>query len=192
MEGSAHSRLIFALDVASSREAEAWALRLAQEIGLAKVGLELFAAAGPEVVRAVQRSAGVPVFLDLKLHDIPITVERSARAVRELGVRMLTAHAQGGEAMLDAAVRGAGPDMQVLAVTRLTSQRASPAEVVELARVNQPQIGTFGENLDLTVLHRHVALGAGGPAVERFAVEQVDPFSIAVLRGNGVRIRHSR
>jgi orotidine-5'-phosphate decarboxylase len=92
-------------------------------VGVAKVGLEAFSAHGPALVGEVL-AVGMPVFLDLKLHDIPNTVERAARNAARLGVAMLTVHASGGEAMLRAAVAGAaGADRPpaVLAVTVLTS-----------------------------------------------------------------------
>jgi orotidine-5'-phosphate decarboxylase len=119
--------LIVALDVSRAEEAEALARRLEGRAGTLKVGLELFTAAGPLVVRRL--AAIAPVFLDLKLHDIPNTVEGAARNAARLGVAMLTVHALGGEAMVAAAVRGAGdgaadggvaPPM-VLAVTVLSS-----------------------------------------------------------------------
>jgi orotidine-5'-phosphate decarboxylase len=137
MAGAGHSRLIFALDVPSLEQAEPWVARLAPHVDYFKVGLELFSSAGPEAVRMVTRHGQAGVFLDLKLHDIPTTVGRAARVVCGLGVRMLTVHAQGGRAMLEAAAREAGPDLCLLAVTRLTSQAAAVEEVVELARLAQ-------------------------------------------------------
>ncbi len=118
-------RLVVALDTPSREQALAWARALAGRIGLVKVGLELFTAAGPALVEELT-ALGVPVFLDLKLHDIPNTVERAARTCARLGVRLLTVHAAGGAAMLAAAATGAaagtsGDRPQVLAVTVLTS-----------------------------------------------------------------------
>ena len=97
--------LIVALDVSDRSRADDLAARLGPHVGLLKVGLELFCAEGPAVVRAV-RDHG-PVFLDLKLHDIPNTVERASANVARLGVRMFNVHALGGEAMMRAAVDGA-------------------------------------------------------------------------------------
>ena len=134
MADNARSRLIFALDVATLKEARERLPAVAPHVGLVKIGLELFTAAGPEAVRSVKESSGTGVFLDLKLHDIPTTVERAARAASALGVSMLTVHAEGGHAMLEAAARGAGTELRILAVTRLTSGLATPEEVVELAR----------------------------------------------------------
>jgi orotidine-5'-phosphate decarboxylase len=119
--------LIVALDISDLDSAEAMAERLHGEAGVLKVGLELFAARGPEAVTRL-RAFG-PVFLDVKLHDIPNTVEGAARNCARLGIAMMTVHALGGEAMVRAAVRGAirGADEaghsipMVLAVTVLSS-----------------------------------------------------------------------
>ena len=119
--------LIVALDISDLDSAEAMAERLHGEAGVLKVGLELFAAGGPEAVTRL-RAFG-PVFLDVKLHDIPNTVERAARNCARLGIAMMTVHALGGEAMVRAAVRGAirgadeagHPIPMVLAVTVLSS-----------------------------------------------------------------------
>jgi orotidine-5'-phosphate decarboxylase len=113
-------RIAAALDFPSWGEAEPFARRIAPEVGVLKVGLELFAAEGPAAVRAAA-ALGRPVFLDLKLHDIPATVLGAARAAAKSGASFLTVHASGGTAMIEAAVRGAGPGVRVLAVTVLTS-----------------------------------------------------------------------
>ena len=119
--------LIVALDVSEPEEAEALARQLEGPAGVLKIGLELFTAAGPEVVPRI--GAVAPVFLDLKLHDIPNSVEGAARNAARLGVAMLSVHALGGEAMVAAAVRGVAdgavsaghtPPM-ILAVTVLSS-----------------------------------------------------------------------
>lgn len=114
-----HERLIVALDVPTLAEAEELAAALHGEVGWFKVGLELFAAHGPAAVTAI--AAHGPVFLDVKLHDIPTTVERSAARIAHLGARLVTVHAGGGPAMVAAAVRGLGDAAEVLAVTVLTS-----------------------------------------------------------------------
>ena len=119
--------LIVALDISDLDSAEAMAERLHGEAGVLKVGLELFAARGPEAVTRL-RAFG-PVFLDVKLHDIPNTVEGAASNCARLGIAMMTVHALGGEAMVRAAVRGAirgadeagHPIPMVLAVTVLSS-----------------------------------------------------------------------
>lgn len=102
--------------------------KVAPFIGVAKVGLSLFVEHGPAAVKAFQ-DLGARVFLDLKLHDIPNTVELAATRAGALGVSFLTVHAAGGKPMLEAAVRGADRGAQkagvaapvVLAVTVLTS-----------------------------------------------------------------------
>jgi orotidine-5'-phosphate decarboxylase len=112
-----------AFDVATLEAALALDAKLGAGPELAKVGLELFAAAGPEAVRALERR-GRRVFLDLKLHDIPNTVRGAAGSVARLGAELLTVHASGGAAMIAAAVdgiRAAGGSTRVVAVTVLTS-----------------------------------------------------------------------
>jgi orotidine-5'-phosphate decarboxylase len=96
-----------------------------------KVGLELFVEAGPPAV-ALGAEAGRPVFLDLKLHDIPETVERAVARASSLGARMLTVHAAGGPAMLRRAVERAakeGQGLEIVAVTVLTSFDAADLDV---------------------------------------------------------------
>jgi len=115
--------LAVALDTSDRGEIVRLARLLRGRVGVVKVGLEAFTAHGPDLVREIA-ALGVPVFLDLKLHDIPNTVERAARNVARLGVAMLTVHTSGGEAMLRAAVAGAAAAASppaVLGVTVLTS-----------------------------------------------------------------------
>ncbi|ACG75260.1 orotidine 5'-phosphate decarboxylase [Anaeromyxobacter sp. K] len=125
-------RICAALDFPTFAAAEPFARAVAPEVGLLKVGLELFAAEGPAAVRAAAR-LGRPVFLDLKLHDIPNTVEGAARSAAASGAALLTVHAAGGAEMVKAAVRGAGPGVRVLAVTVLTSLDAAALDAVGLA-----------------------------------------------------------
>jgi orotidine-5'-phosphate decarboxylase len=96
--------LIVAVDTSDPEAAEDMARRLSGSVAFVKVGLELFVAAGPWAVERVRAHA--PVFLDLKLHDIPHTVERAARNAARLGVGLLTVHALGGPEMVGAAVEG--------------------------------------------------------------------------------------
>ncbi len=121
---------IVALDVPTAREA----LALVESLpgaDFVKVGLQLFTAAGPDVVRAL-RGLGRRVFLDLKLHDIPNTVSGAVESAAALGVELLTLHASGGEAMLRAARAAAGPagagGPALLGVTVLTSLSAAELE----------------------------------------------------------------
>jgi orotidine-5'-phosphate decarboxylase len=121
--GSARDRLVFPLDFPTLAEARRAAELLAPAVGVLKVGLELFVRGGPEAVRLGQ-AQGRDVFLDLKLHDIPETVERAVAGAAALGVRYLTVHAAGGAAMLAGAVAAAArapTPLTILAVTVLTS-----------------------------------------------------------------------
>jgi orotidine-5'-phosphate decarboxylase len=129
--------LIVAADVSDPAQAEALGRRLAGLVAYLKIGLELFTAAGPAAV--VRVAPHTPVFLDLKLHDIPNTVRWAARNVGRLGAGLLTVHALGGMRMIEAAVAGAAEGAgeagvappAVLAVTVLSSlageDLASPA-----------------------------------------------------------------
>jgi orotidine-5'-phosphate decarboxylase len=112
-----------AFDVPSLEAALALDAKLGEGPEYAKLGLELFVAAGPQAVQALQ-ARGRRVFLDLKLHDIPNTVKGAAASAARLGAELLTVHATGGAAMVTAAVEGireAGGGTQVVAVTLLTS-----------------------------------------------------------------------
>jgi orotidine-5'-phosphate decarboxylase len=125
-------QLCAALDFPTWAAAEPFARAVAPEVGMLKVGLELFAGEGPAAVRAAA-ALGRPVFLDLKLHDIPNTVEGAARSAASSGASLLTVHAVGGEAMIRAAVRAAGGRLRILAVTVLTSLDDAALVAVGLA-----------------------------------------------------------
>ncbi len=123
----ARKRLAFALDYASLAEARAGAVLVGEHVGVLKVGLELFVREGPPAV-ALGAEVGCDVFLDLKLHDIPETVERAVASACALGVRYLTVHGAGGPRMLEVAARRAaseGTGLVLLAVTVLTSLDAA-------------------------------------------------------------------
>lgn len=137
------ARCALALDTADLDAAAGLARELRPWFGIAKVGLELFGAAGPRAVHAL-RDAGFDVFVDLKLHDIPNTVGRAAGALGTLGARYVTMHATGGPDMLRAGVQGlaaaarpSGTDPPVaLAITVLTSDaEATPQVLASRARV---------------------------------------------------------
>ena len=130
---TARERLIVALDVAEAGVARTLAERLTGEVGLFKVGSQLFTAGGPAVVRDLVRG-GRPVFLDLKFHDIPNTVAGAVAAAAGLGVSLLTIHAAGGPAMIAAAAKAArGTSARVLAITVLTSLDGAALEAIGLA-----------------------------------------------------------
>ena len=113
-------RLIVALDVSNASDAQKLVARIGDAAGIYKVGLQLFTAEGPGIVRDLV-SSGRRVFLDLKLHDIPTTVALAVKSAAELHVDMLTIHASGGSAMLRAATEAAAGRLNLLAVTVLTS-----------------------------------------------------------------------
>lgn len=145
---AARRRLVFPLDYPDLAAARRGVERIVPALGVLKIGLELFLREGPRSV-ALGAEMGREVFLDLKLHDIPETVERAVRAAAALGVRYLTVHASGGAAMLTRAALAAADapaPLTILAVTVLTSLdagdlaaqgiAASPAEhVLRLADV---------------------------------------------------------
>jgi orotidine-5'-phosphate decarboxylase len=116
----AADQIICALDVATKKEALDLVERLHEQISFFKVGLQLYTASGPEVVREIL-STGAKVLLDLKLHDIPNTVARAVESASNLGVQMLTIHLSGGPEMIRAAVEASGNNMSILGVTVLTS-----------------------------------------------------------------------
>ncbi|MGH3754916.1 MAG: orotidine-5'-phosphate decarboxylase [Pseudonocardiaceae bacterium] len=133
----ARNRLAIALDTRDLDAAISLAEAVRPHIGVAKVGLQLFSAAGRKAVRAM-REIGMVVFLDVKFHDIPTTVYGASAVLGSLGVRYLTVHAAGGEAMLQAAVKGLGegagesglPTPIALAVTVLTSEPSASPELL--------------------------------------------------------------
>jgi orotidine-5'-phosphate decarboxylase len=120
------SPLVLALDTDDLEQALAWSRAAGDAAGMVKAGLELFGAAGPAAVAALAGD-GRRVMLDLKLHDIPATVAGGMRAAARAGAELVTVHALGGPAMLEAAVRAAGDRCRVAAVTILTS--ASPSDL---------------------------------------------------------------
>jgi len=130
-------RLALALDTDDLVDALRTARDLEPWFGVAKVGLELFSATGPEVVTALVER-GWKVFLDLKLHDIPTTVGRAARVLGALGATYVTLHAHGGVTMLRAGVEGlmigaeqAGLEApSAIAVTVLTSDESAPPHIL--------------------------------------------------------------
>ncbi len=118
------AELIVALDVNTRQEAVEKVKEIGESVEFYKIGLELFTAEGPDVVKAV-KDLGKRIFLDLKFHDIPRTVERAVKSGGKLGVDLMTIHSVGGKAMIRAAADAAaefgeaGP--KILAVTVLTS-----------------------------------------------------------------------
>jgi orotidine-5'-phosphate decarboxylase len=160
--------LIVAADTADPSEAEELAKRLTDLVAMVKVGLTLFVASGPAAVERVRRHT--PIFLDLKLHDIPKQVEGAARSAAGLGVTLLTVHALGGPDMVRAAVEGAadgaaeaGVDPpSIIGITVLSSLAgeglASPASLAfEAVSAGAAGVVVSGED----VASVRAALGAG-------------------------------
>jgi orotidine-5'-phosphate decarboxylase len=118
--GMPENKIIVALDVPTRKEAVDLVQRLVDQISFFKIGLQLYTAEGPGIVRAVS-ATGCKVWLDLKLHDIPNTVARAVESANRIGVQMLTIHLSGGSEMIRAATAARANDMVLLGVTVLTS-----------------------------------------------------------------------
>jgi len=175
---TATERICAALDFPSWARAEPFARAVAPAVGMLKVGLELFSAEGPPAVRAAA-ALGRPVFLDLKLHDIPNTVEGAARSAAASGAALLTVHASGGEEMVRAAVRGAAGKIRVLAVTVLTSLDADALRAIGLAGPPEAAV--------VRLARLAVGAGAGGlvcsPHEVRAVRAAVGPVPLLVVPG---------
>ena len=147
---NAQQRLMVALDVPSAAQAKQWVETLAPHVGVFKVGLELFVAEGPAIVKELRAMGAPAIFLDLKLHDIPATMRAAARQAAELGVDFLTCHCEQAGIFT-------GVDLghiKLLGITVLTS-----LESADLARM-----GYQGELLrpdKLAALRAKLALDAG-------------------------------
>jgi orotidine-5'-phosphate decarboxylase len=116
----AADKIIVALDVATKEKALELVQELRDQISFFKIGLQLYTAEGPEIIRAVL-ATGSKVWLDLKLHDIPNTVAGAVKSASHLGVHMLTIHLSGGSEMIRAATDARANDVVILGVTVLTS-----------------------------------------------------------------------
>jgi orotidine-5'-phosphate decarboxylase len=142
-------RLALALDVGGPGDAEAMARRLAPWFGIAKVGLELYAEAGPEIIERLH-GLGLSTFADLKLYDIPTTIERAARAIGRRGVDFLNFAAAGGTAMLEAGVAG-------LAEGARDAGHRAPVALAVTVLTSDADVSAFDDRLDSAV-----AAGCGG------------------------------
>lgn len=175
-------RIIVALDVPTRAEALTLAASLAGAVRWVKVGMTLFYSEGPGVVSDL-REQGFDVFVDLKIHDIPHQAEGAARSLGALGCGLLTVHAAGGAAMVEAAVRGAGRGAEeagvarpiVVAVTVLTSLDKAALERTGVADPPAAQAAR------LAVL----AMGAGADGIVCSAWEAA---SMRALLGTGAAV----
>lgn len=146
------NRLIVALDVPTASKALELIERLDGAADFVKVGLQLFIAEGPRFVENLVVRYDQRVMLDLKLHDIPNTVKEAAKECASTGAELITIHAGGGMKMLEAAVEGAGPNCETLAVTVLTS-----LDVYDLQQIS----GTDWDVRDTVLARIHMAEEAG-------------------------------
>ncbi|MFZ5897330.1 MAG: orotidine-5'-phosphate decarboxylase [Myxococcota bacterium] len=177
------ARLAFALDYPNLDEARRGANLVRESVGVLKVGLELFVGSGPAAV-AMGRELGCDVFLDLKLHDIPETVERAVASACEHGARLLTLHASGGPRMLEAAAKRAQREntgLILLAVTVLTSLDAADLSAVGVTRSPAEQA------LALARLTREAGVGGAVCSVAEVAALRRELGPSAVLVTPGIR-----
>ncbi len=149
--------LIFPLDVPSESAAREWVLRLKDQVGMFKIGLELFIRSGPALIAWIAEHAAAGVFLDLKLHDIPVTVQRAMAAIAELPVMLTTVHCSESVPMLEAAVAGSGGRVKVLGVTVLTSIAAADLQAAGYADKMVSDLGQL-------VLHKAAMAKSAGCA----------------------------
>ena len=133
------SPLYVALDTPDLARAKAIAAKVRHHVGGVKLGLEFFVANGRAGVHEMM-ALGLPVFLDLKLHDIPNTVAKAVQALGDLEPAVLTVHAAGGRAMLEDAKAAAHPATKVVAVTMLTSLDASDLAATGVAGSAHDQV----------------------------------------------------
>ena len=143
------AELIVALDVDNRQEAVSKVKAIGDSVGFYKIGLELFTAEGPDVVKAV-KDLGKRIFLDLKFHDIPRTVERAVKSGAKLGVDLMTIHSVGGKAMIraaaDAAAEFGSQGPKILAVTVLTSlDQSDLADVGICGRTPAQQVAAMAQ-----------------------------------------------
>jgi orotidine-5'-phosphate decarboxylase len=136
------SPIFVAIDTADLARATQIAGAVRDHAGGVKLGLEFFCAQGPDGVRRIA-DLGLPVFLDLKFHDIPNTVAKAVEAIAPLKPAILTVHAAGGHEMLSAARRAAPPGTKVVAVTLLTSLDANDLNDLGIQRSAADQVARF-------------------------------------------------
>jgi orotidine-5'-phosphate decarboxylase len=171
----AQSPIILAVDTSDFDTARAWIDATRESIDIYKLGLEFFLTFGSEGIESIARESGASIFLDLKLHDIPNTVKKSAGVVDHLHPRFLTVHASGGAAMISAAV-SAVTSTSITAVTVLTS----------LTDADLSDLGYAKPALETAVSMARVATAAGATSIvcsplEIEAIRAVVPQSVAII-----------
>jgi len=157
--------IVLAVDTPDLDIAKQWVASTRESVSVYKLGLEFFLSFGHDGVRAIQAETDADIFLDLKLHDIPHTVEGAARAIAALSPKYLTVHASGGRAMINAAV-DAVPTTDVTAVTILTS----------LSEEDLFEIGYANAALESAVALAKMSVTAGARAIV------CSPLEIAAIR----------
>lgn len=157
MKRAASDYIIFPLDVPSVDAARRYVSLLAKDVGMFKVGLELFVRSGPDIVRLIKDSGPAGVFLDLKLHDIPATVAGAMKVIADFDVRFVTVHCGEAAEMLEAAVAAGGRKVGVLGVTVLTSVSA---EDIRLSGFSQE----YSDNVTALVMKRAAMARTAGCA----------------------------
>ena len=160
------NEIIVALDVPNANAAAAAVREIGDAVSFYKVGLELYIADGPAVLDML-RSEGKRIFLDLKLCDIPRTVERAVASCLRFGAELLTIHAFGAKAMIESAAKAtAGTDCKILAVTVLTSIDQNDLAAIGVTRPVAEQVVALGR----------LAVGAGAHGLV------CSPQEVAALR----------
>lgn len=159
--------IILAVDTPDLEIAKRWIAATQESVSVYKLGLEFFLTFGHQGVQAIQSETDADIFLDLKLHDIPHTVEGAAKAVSALAPRFLTVHASGGRAMIKAAV-AALPDTDITAVTILTS----------LAEEDLFEIGFSNPAIESAVALATMSVGMGARAIV------CSPLEISAIRSS--------
>jgi orotidine-5'-phosphate decarboxylase len=178
------TRIYAAIDTPNLDKALALVSRVKGHIGGVKLGLEFFCANGHHGVHEVAK-LGLPIFLDLKLHDIPNTVAKAVDALRPLEAAILTVHAAGGRAMMEDAKAAAGLNTKVVAVTVLTSLDADDLAVMGMGDDAEAQVLRFADLARAAGLDGVVCSGHEIRAVHRqwkdgfFVVPGVRPASAA-------------
>ena len=157
--------IVLAVDTPDLEIAKQWISATQDSVSVYKLGLEFFLSFGQEGIRAIKSETDADIFLDLKLHDIPHTVEGAARAIANLSPRFLTVHASGGRAMVKAAVE-AVPTTDVTAVTILTS----------LSEEDLFEIGYSNPALESAVALATMSITAGAKAIV------CSPLEISAIR----------
>ena len=160
------SPIILAVDTNEIDIAKRWVSQTSEYVGLFKLGLEFYLRFGAQGIKEIQNHTDKRIFLDLKLHDIPNTVNGATKQVADLKPRFLTVHASGGKEMVKAAVTAA-PDIEITAVTILTS----------LNQMELAEIGFSGSTLERATELAKLAVSAGARAIV------CSPLEISAIRG---------